>query len=110
MITLIVVGVGVLGALGFAAAGLRKLVLAVLAVEKRTHFLEERPIYAQFSATGARLDAASREIQSLPELWTRAQQALVAIESTRARLRGAVRGVGFAARMARAVWDGPKRR
>ncbi len=109
MTSLIVVGAGVLGALAFVGAGLRKLVLAVLAVEKRTHFLEERAIYAQFAATGARLDAAAREIQSLPELWTRAQQALVAIEKTRTRLRSVVRGAGFAARMARAVWDGPKR-
>lgn len=109
MTSLIIVGAGVLGALGFVIAGLRHLVLAAFALEKRTHFLEERAIYAQFAAIGGRIDTVSREIESLPELWERGRRALVAIERTRTRVRTAVRGVGFAARMARAVWEGPKR-
>ncbi len=109
MASLIFLGVAVVAALALIGTGLYRLVVAFFALEKRTHLFDERPIYAQFAATGARIDTVSREIESLPQLWTRARLAIVAIEQSRSRLRSAARGVTFAARMARAVWNGPKR-
>jgi hypothetical protein len=108
VISLIVLGVAVVAALGFAGAGVYRLIVAFLAFEKHTHFLEERAIYAQASATSARISEVTREIENLPALWSRARVALVDIERHRTRLQAAARGVSFAARMARAVWNGPK--
>ncbi len=109
MLALIVVGIGVVGALGFVIAGLRLVVIAAFALEKRLHILESRPVYAQFEATLLRIDETSAAIQTVPQLWTRARVAFEGIQNTRSQLQSAARGVGFAARMARAVWDGPKR-
>jgi hypothetical protein len=109
VISLIVLGVAVLAGLGFIVAGAYRLVVAFLAFEKHTHFMEERAIYAQVSATGARISEVTQEIENLPELWARARVAFFEIQRHRTRLQSAARGVSFAARMARAVWDGPKK-
>jgi hypothetical protein len=109
VISLIFLGVAVLAGLAFAGVGAYRLIVAFFAFEKHTHFMEERAIYAQASATSARVSEVTQEIENLPELWTRARVAFVEIERHRTRLQSAARGVSFAARMARAVWDGPKK-
>jgi len=109
MSVLVVLGVCCLGALGFVLAGLRKLVIAAGVFERSLTVFEDRPVVAQFAALDGRFEKISSDVSEFPLLLTRARVALENIQRSRAGFQTAAKGVNFAARMARAVWDGPKR-
>ncbi len=104
----ILVGAGFLGALACVALGVWRLAVAALGLVKRAGNLgRERPLAARIVATEAQLAAAQAAIDSLPELYERARTAIFSLLDRRRQLEQAAKGVSFAAKLARAVWDGP---
>jgi hypothetical protein len=104
----ILVGAGFFGALVCIGLGLYRLAIAGFGLVKRAGNLgRERPLAAQIVATEAQLAAARAAFESLPELYERARDAIFSLLDRRRQLEQAAKGISFAARLARAVWDGP---
>ncbi len=104
----ILVGAGFLGALVCVALGVYRLAVAGFGLVKRAGNLgRERPLAAQIALTEAKLAAAQASFDELPELYERARNAIFSLLDRRRQLEAAAKGVSFAAKLARAVWDGP---
>lgn len=87
---------GVVLALAFAAAGVIRVALQLRSLKKRIDEVAELPFLPTLELTAARLDIATRQIDTLPYLEERARQAIADLQAARAQLASAF-GVAWAA-------------
>jgi hypothetical protein len=87
---------GVVLALAFVIAGLVRVVLEWRSLKKRIDEVAELPFLPTLELTAARLDIATRQIDTLPYLEARARQAIADLQAARAQLASAF-GVAWAA-------------